>query len=73
MKNFSKTRIGKAVTAGLSAAIIWAICTPLFDILFHGKINWDTYKYVFEPIFIGIFLTIFEYFLFPPRDKKDKK
>ena len=73
MKEFFKSRIGRCVAAGLSTAIIWAICTPLFDFLFHGAINWDAYRYIFEPIFIGIIIGFIEYFLPSENKEKSKK
>lgn len=73
MKDFFKSKIGKAIASGISVAVVWAICTPIFDSLFRGGITWDTYRYVFEPIVIGVFLAIIEYFLPVSRNKKDKK
>lgn len=73
MKDFFKTKLGRAIAAGLSTAIIWAIFTPLFDLIFHGGINWDVYKYVLEPIFIGIFICLIEYFLPSANNEKNKK
>ena len=75
MKEFFKTRLGRAITTGATTAIIWAICTPIFTILFRGGIKgWDTYEFVVEPILIGIFLGIFEYFFqFSNRRKGGKK
>ncbi len=73
MKNFFKSRIGRSIAAGLSTAIIWAICTPLFDFLFHGEINWDAYRYILEPIFIGIIISLIEYFLPSENNEKNKK
>ena len=75
MKNFFKTRIGRAVGVALSVAVIWAICTPLFDTLFRVGINWqDLYRYVFEPIVIGVLVGVFEYFFqFSNKKKKSKK
>jgi hypothetical protein len=79
MKEFFTSKFGRAVAAGLSTAIIWAICTPIFDLLFHGGIHWDAFKYVGEPILIGIFMCIFECIFPMPKstngtnDKKTKK
>ena len=73
MKKFFKSKIGRSAAAGLSTAIIWAIFTPLFDFIFHGGINWDAYRYIFEPIFIGIIIGFIEYFLPSANNEKDKK
>jgi len=62
MSSFIKSRVGQAIVTAISVAVIWAICTPLFEILFRGGIKeWDAYKFVIEPIVIGMFVGIFEY------------
>jgi|GEM_PF-5728501 len=72
MPIFIKTRIGQAIVTAISVAVIWAICTPLFEILFRGGIKeWDTYKFVIEPIVIGVFVGIFEY-IFQMSAKRKK-
>ena len=71
MKDFFKSRVGKAVATGLSTAIIVAICTPLFEYLFHGEINGNAFEYILEPILTGFFVGLIEYFL--PSENKDKE
>ena len=74
MKDFLKSRIGQAVATAVSVAVIWAICTPLFEMLFQGGVKeWDTYKYVIEPIVIGVFVGIFEYIFQMSKNRKNKK
>ncbi|MBQ3325702.1 hypothetical protein IJG79_00930 [Candidatus Saccharibacteria bacterium] len=70
MKEFFKSRIGRAVSVALSVMIVWAICTPVFDVLFRGGIkSFDLYRYVIEPILIGLGVGIFEY-IFKISDKR---
>ena len=73
MKEFFKSRTGKAIAVALSSIFIFAICTPLFDLLFHGEVNWDANRYVLEPILTGIFVGLFEYFLPSANNEKEKK
>lgn len=74
MKEFFKTKAGRAITAGLSTAIIWAICTPIFEILFYGSIKeFGLFKFVIEPILIGLFLGIFEYVFDISSKREDRK
>ena len=72
MEDFIKSRIGKAVITGFTTAVVWAVCTPVFDLIFGRNMEWDPYRYIVEPIVIGVILGIFEY-LFQFGGKKGKK
>ena len=72
MKNFLKSRVGRAVITAVTVAVVWAICTPLFEMMFRGGIKvWDLYKFVLEPIIIGAVVGVFEYIF--QMSKKRKK
>ena len=74
MEDFLKTRNGKSITTGLGVTIVWAICTPIFDILFNGHIGeWNVYKFVIEPIVIGALVGVFEYFFQMSKKRKNRK
>lgn len=66
MKEFSKSRIGKAIISGLSVFIVAIILWPLFDmfwcnVISHKEFSWNVYEHIVEPFLVGLFLTIIEY------------
>lgn len=74
MKEFFKTKAGRAIATGLLIMVIWAICTPIFDLLFHGGIKeFDLFKFIIEPILIGTGVGVLEYFFEMSRKRKDRK
>lgn len=72
MKKSVSSRAGIAIITGVTVAVVWAICTPLFEMMFRGGIKeWDLYKFVLEPIIIGAVVGAFEYIF--QMSKKRKK
>lgn len=74
MKKFLKSRIGRAIFTALSVMVVWAICTPVFDLLFRGGIKeFDVYRYVLEPILIGIGVGVLDYIFKISEKRKNQK
>lgn len=74
MKNFFKSRIGQAIVTAVGVMVIWAICTPIFDTLFSGGIKeFDLFRYVIEPILIGVGVGVFEYIFRITEKRKGRK
>mgnify|MGYP003307124776 FL=1 len=72
MKEFFKSRIGRAISTALSVMVVWAICTPVFDLLFRGSIKeFDVFRYVLEPILIGLGVGVLDY-IFKISEKRKK-
>lgn len=74
MKKSVPSRAGIAIITGVTVAVVWAICTPLFELIFRGGIKeWDLYKFVLEPIIIGIVVGVIDYvFQITPKRKNRK-
>ena len=74
MKEFFKTKTGRAITTGLATMVIWAICTPIFDLLFRGGIKeFDLFRYIIEPILIGVGVGVLEYFFEMSKKRENRK
>lgn len=72
MKKFFKSRIGRAISTALLVMVVWAICTPVFDLLFRGGIKeFDVFRYVLEPILIGLGVGVLDY-IFKISEKRKK-
>lgn len=72
MKEFLKSRIGRAISTALLVMVVWAICTPVFDLLFRGGIKeFDVFRYVLEPILIGLGVGLLDY-IFKISEKRKK-
>ena len=74
-KGFFKTRIGSAIFSGLTAMIILAIVSPVFDLIFGGGIKeFNVSKYVIEPILVGVGVGILDYvFRITEKRQNNKK
>lgn len=74
MKKSVSSRAGIAIITGVTVTVVWAICTPLFELIFRGGIKeWDLYKFVLEPIIIGVAVGVIDYaFQITPKRKNRK-
>ena len=74
MKKFFESRLGRAVSTAVILMVVWAICTPIFDMLFRGGIKeFDTFRYIIEPILIGFGVGVLEYIFQISKKRKDRK